>query len=136
MVIPSMIRSAFAEFPHGMQMSRFRRISRKGSEPTKTDGIGAKMKLNELMKRARGLEGKKGTMIPIEALMTVSQDEWTWQDVDRDVLERLSHRLDFQSNRGLRREILMTDGLETAMGAASVIVELDGGCVLIETLEP
>ena len=117
-------------------MSRFRRISRKGSEPTKTDGIGAKMKLNELMKRARGLEGKKGTMIPIEALMTVSQDEWTWQVVDRDVLERLSHRLVFQSNRGLRREILMTDGLETAMGAASVIVELDGGCVLIETLEP
>ena len=117
-------------------MSRFRRISRKGAEPTKTDEIGAKMKLNELMKRARGREGKKGTMIPIEALMTVSQDEWTWQVVDRDVLERLSHRLVFQSNRGLRREILMTDGLETAMGAASVIVELDGGCVLIETLEP
>jgi len=75
-------------------------------------------------------------MVPIEALMTVSQDEWTWQVVDKDVLERLSHRLVFQSNGGLRREILMTDGLETAMGAASVIVELDGGCVLIETLEP
>ena len=43
----------------------------------------------------------------------------------------------FQSDAGLRRrEILMTEGLETAMGAASMIVELDGGCVLIETLEP
>jgi len=94
------------------------------------------MKLGELMKRARGLSSKKGPIAPIEALMTVSQDEWTWQVVDRDILEKLSHRLVFQSNGGLRREILMTDGLETAMGAASVIVELDGGCVLIETLEP
>ena len=48
----------------------------------------------------------------------------------------LSHRLVFQSEVGSRREILMTAGLETAVSAASKIVELDGGCVLIETLEP
>ena len=30
----------------------------------------------------------------------------------------------------------MTMGLETAMDAASCIVELDGGCVLIESLDP
>ena len=30
----------------------------------------------------------------------------------------------------------MTQNLNTAMDAASIIVELDGNCVLIETLEP
>ena len=60
-----------------------------------------------------------GPLKPIEALMTVDQNEWTWQVVDRDVLNKLSHRLVFQSEAGMRREILMTEGLETAMGAAS-----------------
>jgi hypothetical protein len=30
----------------------------------------------------------------------------------------------------------MTTGIDAAMNAASKIVELDGGCVLIETLDP
>jgi hypothetical protein len=42
----------------------------------------------------------------------------------------------FESNNGKRREILMTTSIDTAMSAASKIVELDGGCVLIETLDP
>ena len=125
--------------PHGMHMTGFgfrRRISNTSSEPTKTDEIGAKLKLGDLVKRARDYGLSQGPLKPIEALITTSEDEWTWQIVDRDVLNRLSHRLVFQSNAGMRREILMTEGLETAMGAASMIVELDGGCVLIETLEP
>ena len=125
--------------PHGMHMTGFgfrRRISNTPSEPTKTDEIGAKLKLGDLVKRARDYGLSQGPLNPIEALITTSEDEWTWQIVDRDVLNRLSHRLVFQSNAGMRREILMTEGLETAMGAASMIVELDGGCVLIETLEP
>ena len=113
-----------------------RRISNKTSEPTKTDDIGTKVKLGNLVKRARDYGLSTGPLKPIEALMTVGQNEWTWQVVDRDVLDKLSHRLVFQSDAGLRREILMTEGLDTAMGAASMIVELDGGCVLIETLEP
>lgn len=113
-----------------------RRISNSSSEPTKTDDIGTKMKLGDLVKRARDYSKISGPLKPIEALMTVGQNEWTWQVVDREVLDRLSHRLVFQSDAGMRREILMTEGLETAMGAASMIVELDGGCVLIETLEP
>ena len=48
----------------------------------------------------------------------------------------LSHRLVFESSAGKRREILMTAGIDAAMDAASKIVELDGGCVLIETLDP
>ena len=120
-------------------MTRFgyrRRISNEASEPTKTDEIGTKMKLGDLVKRARDFGKATGPLKPIEALMTVDQYEWTWQVVDRDVLNKLSHRLVFQSEAGMRREILMTEGLETARGAASMIVELDGGCVLIETLEP
>ncbi|MEC8874510.1 MAG: hypothetical protein VX502_03880 [Candidatus Thermoplasmatota archaeon] len=113
-----------------------RRISNEPAKPTKTDEMGAKLKLGDLMKRAKDFGSLHSPLIPIEALMTVSQNEWTWQAVDHDVLDRLSHRLVFQSTGGLRREILMTEGLETAMGAASMIVELDGGCVLIETLEP
>ena len=115
-------------------MTRFghrRRISNESSEPTKTDEIGTKMKLSDLVKRARNFGKATGPLKPIEAL-----NEWTWQVVDRVVLHKLSHRLVFQSDTGLRREIVMTEGLETAMGAASMIVELDGGCVLIETLEP
>ena len=122
-----------------MHMTRFgyrRRISNEASEPTKTDEIGTKMKLGDLVKRARDFGKATGPLKPIEALMTVDQNEWTWQVVDRDVLNKLSHRLVFQSEAGMRREILMTEGLETAMGAGSMIVELDGGCVLIETLEP
>ena len=122
-----------------MRMTRFgyrRRISNESSEPIKTDEIGTKMKLGDLVKRARDFGMATGPLEPIEALMTVDKEEWTWQVVDRDVLSKLSHRLVFQSDGGLRREILMTEGLETAMGAASMIVELDGGCVLIETLEP
>ncbi|MAK33306.1 MAG: hypothetical protein CL386_04910 [Acidiferrobacter sp.] len=122
-----------------MHMAGFRyrrRISNKSSQPTKTDEIGTKMKLGDLVKRARNYGKATGPLKPIEALMTVDQNQWTWQVVDRDVLDRLSHRLVFQSDAGMRREILMTEGLETAMGAASMIVELDGGCVLIETLEP
>ena len=56
--------------------------------------------------------------------------------VDREVLDSRSHRLVFESNNGKRREILMTACIDTAMSAASRIVELDGGCVLIETLDP
>ena len=74
--------------------------------------------------------------MPVEALVTIERDNWIWQIVDREVLDILSHRLVFESNNGKRREILMTACIDTAMNAASRIVELDGGCVLIETLDP
>ncbi|MDP6148787.1 MAG: hypothetical protein QF365_02300, partial [Candidatus Thalassarchaeaceae archaeon] len=75
-------------------------------------------------------------LAPVEALITVDENEWVWQVVDRSVLDLLSHRLIFQTSAGTRREILMTAGINAAMDAASKIVELDGGCVLIETLDP
>jgi hypothetical protein len=137
MVKPSRKRSANAEFPHGMHMTQLRRrIAKQTEAPTRTDSNGANRKLAELVERATANGREQGPLVPVEALITVKRDEWVWQVVDREVLEVLSHRLIFQAETGTRREILMTAGFETAMDAASCIVELDGGCVLIETLDP
>ena len=57
-------------------MTRFgyrRRISNESSEPTKTDEIGTKMKLGDLVKRARDFGMATGPLKPIEALMTVDK---------------------------------------------------------------
>ena len=70
-------------------MTRFgyrRRISNETSEPTKTDEIGTKMKLGDLVKRARDFGKATGPLKPIEALMTVDQNEWTWQVVDLSLI--------------------------------------------------
>ena len=110
-----------------------RRIARSPTEPNRTTNT-SHTKLVGLVERAD--EWQRAGPLPVEALITVDQEEWVWQVVDRDVLEVLSHRLVFESSAGKRREILMTAGIDTAMDAASKIVELDGGCVLIETLDP
>ena len=86
--------------------------------------------------RARNNSSEQGPLIPLEALVTVENDEWIWKKVDRKVLKNLGHRLVLQNSNGYRREILMTSNMDNAMDAASIIVDLDGGCVLIETLEP
>ncbi len=116
-----------------MRLSR--RIAKNKEEPVRTDIFGATKKLIELVDRARNNSVNQGPLVPIEALVTVENDEWIWQTVNREVLENLSHRLVFQTSNGNRREILMTSSMDNAMDAASMIVELDGGCVLIESLE-
>ena len=113
-----------------------RRIADNAGEPVCMDANGATRKLVELVERAQANGREQGPLVPVEALVTIEGDDWIWQIVDHDVLEMLSHRLVFQNQVGARREILMTAGLETAVSAASRIVELDGGCVLIEPLEP
>ena len=113
-----------------------RRIARNSEESIKTDIYGATKKLVELVERARSNSSDQGPLIPLEALVTVENDEWIWKQVDQKVLENLSHRLVLQNSNGFRREILMTSNMDNAMDAASIIVDLDGGCVLIETLEP
>ena len=118
-------------------MTRFRRrIAKTSEEPTTTDLNGATRKLVELVERARAVGREQGPLVPVEALVTIERDSWIWQIVDREVLDSLSHRLVVESDNGKRREILKTSCIDTAMSAASKIVELDGGCVLIETLEP
>jgi hypothetical protein len=118
---------------HVMRLSR--RIAKNKEKPIQTDIFGATKKLIELVDRARNNSLSQGPLVPIQALVTIENDEWTWQTVNREVLENLSHRLVFQTPNGNRREILMTSSMDNAMDAASMIVELDGGCVLIESLE-
>ena len=113
-----------------------RRIARSPTEPNRTTNTEATRKLVGLVKRARKNGSEQGPLTPVEALITIDQEEWVWQVVDRDVLEVLSHRLVFESSAGKRREILMTAGIDAAMDAAARIGELDGCCVLIETLDP
>ncbi len=113
-----------------------RRISNRIQEPTTTDLSGATRKLVELVERARAVGREQGPLVPVEALVTIERDNWIWQIVDREVLDSLSHRLVFEGANGRRREILMTACIDTAMSAASKIVDLDEGCVLIETLDP
>ena len=113
-----------------------RRISRNAGERMSLDQSKSTRKLVELVERAQSNGWDQGPLTPVEALVTIEGEDWVWQIVDHEVLEMLSHRLIFQSDVGARRAILMTAGLETAVSAASKIVELDGGCVLIETLEP
>tara|TARA_B100000287_G_scaffold418202_1_gene454858 strand:- start:33 stop:395 length:363 start_codon:yes stop_codon:yes gene_type:complete len=117
-----------------MRLSR--RIAKNSEKSVKTDIYGATKKLVELVERARNNSSEQGPLIPLEALVTVENDEWIWKKVDRKVLKNLSHRLVLQNPNGYRREILMTSNMDNAMDAASIIVDLDGGCVLIETLEP
>ena len=112
-----------------------RRISNTNEEPTTTDLNGATRKLVELVERARAVGREQGPLVPVEALVTIERDNWIWQIVDRDVLDSLSHRLVFEGGNGRRREILMTACIDTAMSAASKIVDLNDGCVLIETLD-
>jgi len=117
-------------------MKLSRRIAKNSGKSVKTDIFGATKKLVELVERARDNSSEQGPLIPIEALVTVENDEWIWKKVDQKALENLSHRLVLQNSNGFRREILMTSNIDNAMDAASIIVDLDGGCVLIETLEP
>ena len=112
------------------------RASETPTRGTKTDEVGAKVKLSELMERAKqGGGARQVPMASTEALITVSQDEWTWQVVD-DLSwhNRLSHRLVFTLPDGSLREVLKTEGLEAAKDAASAIMDLGLGLVYIEAI--
>ena len=94
------------------------------------------MKLTQLTDRARRTGAAQVPLGPVESLMTIESKAWVWHNVNRKVLEKLSHRLVLQTEDGRRRELFMTNGLDSAMDAASRIVEFNNGVVLIETLDP
>jgi len=111
------------------------RASETPTRGTKTDEVGAKVKLSELMERAKQGGARQVPMASTEALITVSQDEWTWQVVDdMSWHNRLSHRLVFTLPDGSLREVLKTEGLEAAKDAASAIMDLGLGLVYIEAI--
>jgi hypothetical protein len=123
----------------GWDMTTQRKPARRyadESETKRTNAVETAAKLTQLTERARRVGASQGPLVPVEALMTIETDAWVWQTVDRSVLELLSHRLVLQTEDGRRRELFMTKDLDSAMDAASRIVEFNNGVVLIETLDP
>ena len=123
----------------GLKMTTQRKPSRRyasESEIKRTNAVETAVKLTQLTDRARRTGAAQGPLVPVEALMTIESDAWVWQTVDHKVLDKLSHRLVLQTEDGRRRELFMTNGLDSAMDAASRIVEFNNGVVLIETLDP
>ena len=106
------------------------------SETKRTNAVQTAEKLTMLTERARRTGAAQGPLVPVEALMTIESDAWIWQTVDRNVLDQLTHRLVLQTEDGRRRELFMTNGIDSAMDAASRIVEFSNGVVLFETLDP
>ena len=106
------------------------------SETKRTNAVQTAEKLTMLTERARRTGAAQGPLVPVEALTTIESDAWIWQTVDRNVLDQLTHRLVLQTEDGRRRELFMTNGIDSAMDAASRIVEFSNGVVLIETLDP
>jgi hypothetical protein len=123
----------------GIDMTNQRKPARRYAQNTemkRTNAVETAAKLTQLTERARRVGAAQGPLAPVEALMTIESDAWIWQTVDRDVLDMLSHRLVLQTEDGRRRELFMTKDLDSAMDAASRIVEFNNGVVLIETLDP
>ena len=93
-------------------------------------------KLEELVLRAKRLQMHSTDLLPVEAIITVTEHEWIWQVVDSSMLTSLSHRVILDNPTLGRRELVMTTGIDAAMGVARTVTEIEGSCVLIETLEP
>ena len=113
-----------------------RRILRKGGRRVRTTPSKGKKKLEELVLRTKKASDALMDLLPAEAIITVTEHEWIWQVVDSSMLTSLSHRVILDNPTLGRRELVMTTGIEAAMGVARTVTEIEGGCVLIETLEP
>jgi len=113
-----------------------RRILRKVGRRVRTTPSKGKKKLEELVLRAKKASDALVDLLPVEAIITVTEHEWIWQVVDSSMLTSLSHRVILDNPTLGRRELVMTMGIDAAMGVARTVTEIEGGCVLIETLEP
>ena len=89
-----------------------------------------------MTERARLYGRTEGSLVPVEALVTIETEHWVWQTVDRETLSELTHRLVLQMRDGRRRELFMTHSLDAAVESASRIVEFHDGVVLVEALAP
>ena len=131
-----------AECGHGCRMgcvhnrSGSRRIQQNSGRRIRTTPIKGKEKLETLVSRAKKATIGIPDILPVEAIITVTEHEWIWQVVDQTMLNTLSHRIILDNPTLGRRELVMTSGIDAAVGVARTVTEIEGGCVLIETLEP
>lgn len=116
--------------------SESRRILRNSQRRVRTTPNKGRKKLEELILRAKKASYSRNDLLPVEAIITVTEHEWIWQAVDRSLLNILSHRIILDNPTLGRRELVMTSGIDAAVGVARTVTEIEGGCVLIETLDP
>ena len=116
--------------------SESRRILRNSRRRVRTTPVKGRKKLEELVQRANKASHLQTDLLPVEAIITVTEHEWIWQVVDKSMLSTLSHRIILDNPTLGRRELVMTSGIDAAVGVARTVTEIEGGCVLIETLDP
>ena len=116
--------------------SESRRILRNSRRRVRTTPVKGRKKLEELVQRAKKASHLQTDLQPVEAIITVTEHEWIWQVVDKSMLSTLSHRIILDNPTLGRRELVMTSGIDAAVGVARTVTEIEGGCVLIETLDP
>ena len=116
--------------------SESRRILRNSRRRVRTTPVKGRKKLEELVQRAKKASHLQTDLLPVEAIITVTEHEWIWQVVDKSMLSTLSHRIILDNPTLGRRELVMTSGIDAAVGVARTVTEIEGGCVLIETLDP
>ncbi len=116
--------------------SESRRILRNSRRRVRTTPVKGRKKLAELVQRAKKASHLQADLLPVEAIITVTEHEWIWQVVDKSMLSTLSHRIILDNPTLGRRELVMTSGIDAAVGVARTVTEMEGGCVLIETLDP
>jgi hypothetical protein len=116
--------------------SESRRILSNSQRRVRTTPNKGRKKLEELILRAKKASYSRNYLLPVEAIITVTEHEWIWQAVDRSLLNTLSHRIILDNPTLGRRELVMTSGIDAAVGVARTVTEIEGGCVLIETLDP
>ena len=119
-----------------IEQRRSARYGRGEKRVIRTDTNETVRKLRSLTERARLYGRAEGSLVPVEALVTIETEHWVWQTVDRETLSELTHRLVLQMRDGRRRELFMTHSLDAAVKSASRIVEFHDGVVLVEALAP
>ena len=80
-------------------------------------------KLEELVQRTKASH-LQTDLLPVEAIITVTEHEWIWQVVDKSMLSTLSHRI-ILDNPTLGRRVVMTSGIDAAVGVARTVTEIE-----------
>ena len=96
--------------------SESRRILRNSQRRVRTTPNKGRKKLEELILRAKKASYSRNDLLPVEAIITVTEHEWIWQAVDRSLLNTLSHRIILDNPTLGRRELVMTSGIDAAVG--------------------
>ena len=104
--------------------SESRRILRNSQRRVRTTPNKGR-KAGRTVPRAKKASYSRNDLLPVEAIITVTEHEWIWQAVDRSLLNTLSHRIILDNPTLGRRELVMTSGIDAAVGVARTVTEIE-----------